>query len=310
MTTTSEHPDPRVPVALLGLGPMGHALSAAFLAAGHPVTVWNRTPGKAAGLVARGATAAGSVAQAVRAGRVVVVCLRDDDAVRAAVVPADADWAGRVLINLTSGEPAQAREMARWAAGRGAGYLDGAVLTPTPAIGTPAAAVLYSGSGEVFAAVRETMAALGGTAAYVGDDPGTAAGYEVALLDVFATAVNGVVHAFALASAEGIAPQRFAAFATGIGGLLPEMITRFGEQLAAGRFPGDRSTIASAAAGIGHVVNAAAGHGIDTGMLTAARRTIDRAVAQGHGADGLARLAEVLRRGGPSVPERAAVSSG
>ncbi|WP_188307091.1 NAD(P)-binding domain-containing protein, partial [Streptomyces sp. CBMA123] len=52
-------------VAVLGLGPMGRALAGALLAAGHPVTVWNRTPGREGELLARGARAAGTVAAAV-----------------------------------------------------------------------------------------------------------------------------------------------------------------------------------------------------------------------------------------------------
>ena len=31
------------PVTVLGLGPMGHAIASAFVAAGHPTTTWNRT---------------------------------------------------------------------------------------------------------------------------------------------------------------------------------------------------------------------------------------------------------------------------
>lgn len=279
------------PVTVLGLGPMGRALAAAFLAHGHPLTVWNRTPGRAAELSGRGAVFADTVEDAIRAGRLTVVCLIDYDAVRSTLSPAAGALAGRRLVNLTTGEPAQARETARWAAAHGIDYLDGAILTPTPAVGTPAATVLYSGAPAVHQAVQPTLAALGGTALHLGDDPGLAAAYDMALLDVFATSVTGVVHAFALASAEGIAPERFAAFATGISGLLGEMIPRFAEQIRDGHYPGDRSTIASAAAGITHVINTATAHGIDTAALTSARSLIDRALAEGHGAEGLARLA-------------------
>ncbi|WP_433892478.1 NAD(P)-dependent oxidoreductase [Streptomyces sp. CA-111067] len=280
-------------VTVLGLGPMGRALSAAFLAAGHPVTVWNRTPGKAGELAARGAVVAGSVEEAVRDGQVIVACLIDYEAVRA-TLERPLDWAGRRLVNLTSGEPAQARAMAAWASARGIGYLDGAILTPTPAIGTAAATVLYSGAGEVHEAVRGVMAALGGDGVYLGDEPGRASAYDVALLDVFATSVNGIVHGFALAAAGGIEPGRFAAFATGIGGLLPELIARFGQQIQAGEYPGDRSTIGSAAAGIRHVINAARAHGIDTSALAASKGVIDRAVEAGYAEEGLARLATTL----------------
>ncbi|MFC7327910.1 NAD(P)-dependent oxidoreductase [Marinactinospora rubrisoli] len=291
------------PVTVLGLGPMGRALVSAFLDAGHPVTVWNRTPGKAADLAERGAGLAESVADAISAGPLVVACLVDYDAVRTVLEPATADWADRRLVNLGSSEPAEARAMAQWAAHRGIEYLDGAILTPTPTIGTPAAGFLYSGPRSCYDAVRPVLAALGGTGSYLGADHGLASAYEVALLDLFATAVHGIVHAFALASAEGIEPEKFAPFATGIGALLPEMITRQARQIQTGEFPGERSTIASASAGITHIINAATGHGIDVGALTAAKDAIDRAIAAGHGSDGLARLATVLRDGGLPAAE-------
>lgn len=297
MTTSDQGDTQLTPVTVLGLGPMGSALASAFLAAGHPVTVWNRTPGKSGDLRDRGAAVAVSIEDAVRAGQVIIACLIDYDAVRATLEQPVESWEGRRLVNLTSGEPAQARAMAAWASSHGIGYLDGAILTPTPAVGTASAAVLYSGARDVYEAVRPTMAAIGGTATYLGDDYGRASAYDVALLDLFATSVYGIVHAFALASAEGIAPQKFAAFATGIGGLLPEMITRFAEQITAGNYPGDRSTIASAAAGITHIINTSETHGIDVGVLTAAKTVADRAVADGNGPEGLARLTTTLHTG-------------
>ncbi|MET7722696.1 NAD(P)-dependent oxidoreductase [Streptomyces mirabilis] len=305
--TPRPYPDPSAPsappapVTVLGLGPMGRALASAFLAAGHPVTVWNRTPGRAGDLPDRGAAVAGSVADAVGAGRVVVACLRDYDAVRAVLEPvAPTRWEGRLLTNLTSGEPARARSMADWATAHGIRYLDGAILAPTQVVGTAATAVLYSGAHEVHEAVRDTMAAVGGTGTYLGADPGRAAAYEVALLDLFTTSVYGVAHSFALASAEGIAPDDLAPFAIGISGLLSEMIPRFAGQLRTGDYPGERSTIASAATTIAHLIDAATAHGLEVGALTAAKGAADRAVAAGHGPDGLPRLATVLRAGKPA----------
>ncbi|MFE9094741.1 NAD(P)-dependent oxidoreductase [Streptomyces sp. NPDC007264] len=294
-TSPSQSPMPTVrpaPVTVLGLGPMGRALAAAFLAAGHPLTVWNRTPGRAGDLADRGATVAASVEEALRAGHVIVTCLLDHDVVRA-VLPA-AGWSGRTLVDLTSAEPDQARALADWAADHNIRHLDGAILTPTPAIGTSAAAVLYSGDPQAYEAVREAMAALGGTGTYLGADPGRAAAYEVALLDLFATSVHGAAHAFALTSAEGIAPGDLAPFAVRISGLLAEMIPRWAEQLRTGRFPGERSTVASAAATLARLVEAAAGHGLDVGALTAAKRAADRVVADGDGEQGLARLVPAM----------------
>lgn len=54
---------------------MGTALARAWLTAGHPVTVWNRTSARAGALAAEGATIAAGAAQAVAANRLVIACL-------------------------------------------------------------------------------------------------------------------------------------------------------------------------------------------------------------------------------------------
>ncbi|WP_179893518.1 NAD(P)-binding domain-containing protein, partial [Streptomyces sp. wa1002] len=51
-TSASTRP---APLTLLGLGAMGVALARTWLAAGHPLTVWNRSPGRSAELAAAGA---------------------------------------------------------------------------------------------------------------------------------------------------------------------------------------------------------------------------------------------------------------
>ena len=75
------------PVTVLGLGLMGRALAEAFLRAGHPTTVWNRTPGQADQLVARGAVRAGTPREAVEASRLVVVCVSTYDVARDLLAP-------------------------------------------------------------------------------------------------------------------------------------------------------------------------------------------------------------------------------
>ncbi|MDT3396556.1 NAD(P)-binding domain-containing protein [Streptomyces sp. B1866] len=296
MTNEPLHGPDRTPVTVLGLGPMGRSLAAAFLRAGHRTTVWNRSPGKADALVAQGAVRADTAADAAAASPLVVVCVVDYDAVRAITGAAADALKGRTLVNLTADTPARARETAAWAAGRGIDYLDGSVMTPVHTVGTPAALVLYSGPHDLFAAHRPALAALGGTATHLGADPGRAAAYDVALLDVFWTAMSGIVHAFALAATEDIGARELAPYAQGIGGLLPAVIDTFAQAVDAGEHPGDASSVRSAAAGMEHVVHAAQAHGLDTGVLGAALAVARRAVGEGRGDDGFSSLVEVLRR--------------
>ncbi|MEU4499302.1 NAD(P)-binding domain-containing protein [Streptomyces sp. NPDC023998] len=283
-----------LPVTVLGLGPMGQALAGAFLDSGHPTTVWNRTPGKADSLAARGAARAGSVAEAVAAGPLTVVCVIDYEAVHAIVDSAADALRGRTLVNLTADSPDQARAMAAWAAAHGIDYLDGAITTPTNTIGGPHAAILYSGPDDVYATHRTALTALGGTGVHLGTDPGRAAAYDVALLDIFWTTMSGVVHAFALARAEGIDPTALAPFAQAGMGALPGIVGGYADRIAAGEHPGDRSSILSASAGMEHVVRTARARGIDTEVLGAARDIVRRAVDDGHGGEGFSRMSELL----------------
>ncbi|MDT0531636.1 NAD(P)-binding domain-containing protein [Micromonospora sp. DSM 115977] len=281
------------PVTVLGLGPMGRALAGALLAAGHPTTVWNRTAARADPLVARGARRAPTVEEAVRASPLVLACVIDYAAVRAVVEPAVEALAGRTLANLTADTPQRARAMAAWAARQGVDYLDGAIMTPAPTIGGSAALVLYSGPERVWHAQRDTLRSLGGSADWLGPDPARAAAHDVALLDVFWTAMSGIAHAFALARAEGITATELAPYAKGISGLLPDLVDDLAGRIDVGNHAADVSTIASAAATMAHIVEAAEGHGIDTGTLRAANAVAARAVDAGHGADDFSRLVRV-----------------
>ncbi|MGV9243499.1 imine reductase family protein [Streptomyces sp. NPDC003710] len=60
-------------------------------------------------------------------------------------------------------------------------------------------------------------------------------------------------------------------------------------------------TVASAAATLTRLVGAAEAHGLDTGALAAAKRAADRAVADGHGPDGLARLVTAVAATGATA---------
>ncbi|MFE0133359.1 NAD(P)-dependent oxidoreductase [Streptomyces sp. NPDC059037] len=291
---TSDSPS-HAPVTVLGLGPMGQSLAGAFLAAGHPTTVWNRTPGRGSGLVERGAVAAGSAAEAIGASPLVVVCVLDYDAVRAVLEPHADALKGRTLVNLTADTPDRARATAAWARAHGITYLDGAIMVPTHLVGTPSCLVLHSGPAEAYAAHRDTLAAVGGTSVHLGEDPGRAAAFDVALLDVFWTAMTGIVHAFTLAGAEGVAARDLAPYARGVVELLPHFVGSFAEQIDTGSHPPEGSNLRSAAAIMAHVREAATARGIDASVITAAHEVALRGMAAGYAEDSYSRVVEVNR---------------
>lgn len=70
-------------IAFLGLGAMGARMAKRLIAAGHDVTVWNRTPKRAKALSEVGATVASTPASAVTGCTIALSMVRDDDAARA-----------------------------------------------------------------------------------------------------------------------------------------------------------------------------------------------------------------------------------
>ncbi|MCX5388984.1 NAD(P)-dependent oxidoreductase [Streptomyces sp. NBC_00094] len=298
MSSSQVSPSGRPSVTVLGLGPMGRALAGAFVSAGVRTTVWNRTPGRDAELVARGAIGAGSATEAVAASPLTVVCLVNYDATDA-VLRQDAVTAalkGRTLVNLSADTPGRARDTGRWADDHGIRYLDGAIMTPTPSIGTPQAVFLHSGPEELYREHRPVLDALGGVHTHLGEDVGRAAAYDIALLDIFWTSMSGYVHALAVAGAEGISPTDLAPFAQGIGAILPPLFQELAEDVESGGYSGEGNPLTSAVSTMAHIVHASEAHGIDASVMRAAEILARHTVGLGHGTEGFSRIAEVLSR--------------
>ncbi|OIJ84632.1 NAD(P)-dependent oxidoreductase [Streptomyces colonosanans] len=285
-------------VTVLGLGPMGRALAGTFLDAGLRTTVWNRTPGKDRELVERGAVGTVSAAEAVVASELIVVCVVNYDAADAILRHPDATAAlkGRTVLNLTADVPDRARDSAVWAAEHGITYLDGAIMTPAVTIGTPGAVFLYSGPEETYQRHQSSLATLGGRHTHLGEEIGRAAAYDVALLDIFWTAMAGYAHALAVAQAEGITARELAPFAKGIGEILPPIFEDSAQEMAVGTFSGEGNPITSAVSSMAHIVHTSEQHGIDAGVMRAAEGQARRVIGLGHGADGFIRVADVLAR--------------
>ncbi|MGW7689739.1 NAD(P)-dependent oxidoreductase [Streptomyces asiaticus] len=285
-------------VTVLGLGPMGRALADAFLDAGLRITVWNRTPGRDRELIERGAVGASSAEEAVAASALTVVCVVNYDASdailrRDAVIEA---LKGRTVVNLSADTPDRARDTADWAADHGIRYLDGAIMTPTTTMGTPASVFLHSGPAELYQEHRPVLEALAGTHTHLGEEIGRAAAYDIALLDIFWTAMAGYAHALAVARAEGITARELAPFAKGIGAILPPLFEETAEEMDRGTFSGEGNPMTSGASSMAHIVHTSEGHGIDAGVMRAAEGMTRRAIGLGHGTDGFIRVAEVLGR--------------
>jgi len=282
-------------VSVLGLGPMGQALSTALFDANLAVTLWNRTESRADALRRRGAAWAANPAEAVAATELTVVNVVDHDAVDSVLDAAGDAVADRVVVGLSSDTPERARQTAKLVEDRGGRYLDGAIMTPTSTIGTPSARLLFAGPQDVFEIHREVFAALGAST-WLGEDHGRAAAFDMSLLDLFWTSVSGFLHALTVARANGITPSELLPHAQGIVDILPPIFEEFAERIEAGRHDNSSAPVSSVAASVRHLIAASQDAGVDAGALEAFRGYVDAAVAEGYGAEESSRIAAAMAR--------------
>lgn len=283
------------PVSVLGLGMMGSALAAAFLRAGHPVTVWNRSPAKTGPLVAQGAHPTATTADAVAASPLVILCLLTNDNVDEILTALGDSVAGKTLVNLTNGTPEQARALSARATGLGARYVDGGIMAVPQMIASPAAYVFYSGDEEAYETHRTTLAVLGGTR-WTGTDPGLAALYDLGLLTGMYGMFAGVLQALALVRTEKVGAEEYAEllvpWITAMLGIVPEIA----RDIDSGNHLTDVSSLAVNQAAFPNFMATFEAQGVSTELFEPFQALLDRSVEQGYAEDGMSRLVELLTR--------------
>ncbi len=193
-------------IGYIGLGTMGRGMVGNLLRAGHDVTVWNRTAEKIAS-DAPGASAAGSIAEAVAGRDVVLVCLSDDAAVREAVLGPDGVLAHvaapTVVADMSTISPTLSDEEARVAEERGIPFLDAPVFGSKGEAAAGGLWVVVGGDAETLGTVRPVLDAVAETVHHMG---GHGAGARMKLVGnlVVAAQLNVLGEALTLARRAGL----------------------------------------------------------------------------------------------------------
>ena len=143
----------------LGLGLMGLPMTRRLLDAGLAVTVWNRSPGKAAVLLEAGAQAATVPAEVAAGASIVFMCLTDAAAVEEVVFGAGGlagvPGAGKVVVDFSSIHPDAARSIAtRLKAANGMAWIDAPVSGGTKGAVEGTLAIMAGGEAADIERVR------------------------------------------------------------------------------------------------------------------------------------------------------------
>ena len=160
-------------VGFVGLGVMGRYMAANLMRAGHRVTVYNRTAGRAEELAALGARVAGSPREAAKGSDAVITIVTDDAAVLAVSEGQDGVLAGlsegALLIDMSTISPATARRVAEAAKALGAGYLDAPVTGGDIGARDGTLTIMAGGRAEDFKAVMPLLQAMGKRIVRIGE---------------------------------------------------------------------------------------------------------------------------------------------
>jgi 3-hydroxyisobutyrate dehydrogenase-like beta-hydroxyacid dehydrogenase len=289
--------DSKVAVSIIGLGSMGTALARTLLRNGHHVTVWNRTSAKAEPLVGDGAVLASSAAAAVAASPVVLVCVADYKAARSflGTEQVASKLAGRVLVQLTSGTPQEARESEGWARERNVDYLDGKIGAWPRHIGTPEATIVASGAESAFRRSEQVLKSLAGNVLYLGEQVGSASAVHLAVTTYLVGSWLGFIHGARIYESEGLSVDSYGSVLAGLSPLLAEEAKHLGEVVQAEAYENPGSSIATDTGAIGMIVQQAREARINSEFPVFALRFFQRGVAAGYGEEEVAALVKVLR---------------
>jgi 3-hydroxyisobutyrate dehydrogenase len=196
-------------ISILGMGNMGQAFAARAIETGHQTTVWNRTPGRVADLVASGAIEASTVTTAAAGADAVLVVLADDAAVLDVCLGDHGVLASlepdAVFANVSTVSPETARRLAELGP-------EGRVID-TPVMGSPAMIAgglgrfLIGGPAPAISAIEPLWNDLGSGYTHCGP-VGTGATMKILANSLLITGVASLAEAIATARQQGI-PDEF-----------------------------------------------------------------------------------------------------
>ena len=280
-------------VSVIGLGNMGSVLARALLENGRVVTIWNRSPEKAAPLVEKGAALVPNADSAIAASPLIIVCVTNYAASNRILSEAGTDLSGKLLVQFTTGTPQDARANEAWAHEHGAEYLDCAIAGGPESIGTPDAHILLSGSEAAFQKAESILRLLASNLDYKGEPIGLASAWDMAMLMRFYGMFLSLFHSVQICQAEGIPLEQYI-------NLLGEQGRNFEkwlcENIQSGNYQETAAPLELWAGAIQNIARHAQECGIHAEFPLLAANLFEKAVAAGYGREEVSAGFKVLQK--------------
>ncbi|NEM92360.1 NAD(P)-dependent oxidoreductase [Galbitalea soli] len=284
-------------IGFVGLGTMGSAMARRLVDAGHTVRVWNRSAAAAAPLVAAGAVAAESPAEALETGLVFSMLANDAaaDAVFSAEALAASTRRPALHVNMASVSPALARALASRHADAGVGYVAAPVLGRVNLAAEGKLNILAGGDPALVDGVLPYLTVMGQRVWRIGEEPAQANLVKIAVNFNIIHAMEAIGESIAIVESHGVDASGFVELLTStlFGGV---SYTGYGDIIAHRRYQPAGFTLPLGLKDLGLAEDAAAEVGITLPTAPALRRVFETALAQ-PGAEALdwSAIAEVSR---------------
>jgi len=282
-----------VQAAVLGMGRMGRALASRLIDTGHHVTVWNRSPGKAGELVARGARQADDPAAAAAGADVVCSSLADDDAVVTVLAAHGAALGGTdgpPVVDTSTIAPATARRLADLFAGR---FVACPILGSPQALAAGEAAVAVAGPDEVVSALEPLWSSVTSSLRRYGTDPGRAQLVKLINNYLLMAGIATLAEVVAAGEAGGFGADELRSLLGELPTVAPALRNRVAD-LVGGDHQGWFSTLLGAK-DVRLLVETATGAGVELPLAGAVQGRYEAAVAAGWADADLGAVIELLR---------------
>ena len=197
-------------VAFIGLGAMGRPMMANLLKKGFTVTAYDIVPAALDAAVGLGAKAAGSAAEAAKAGEIVVTIVPSASHVEAAYLGKggvlEGVASGRLCVDMSTIDPGTSRKVADALAARGVRFIDAPVSGGVPRATDGTLAIMIGGAARDVEDARPVLSAMGANLIHVGP----VGSGEVAKLCnnlIAGVAAVAVSEAFRIAEGFGVDPK-------------------------------------------------------------------------------------------------------
>ena len=279
-------------VSFLGLGAMGARMAARLLDSGHAVTVWNRSPERAAALLECGAALAASPREAAEGASIVAACVRDDEASREVWLGDSGAMHGlaedAIAIETSTLTPGWCRE---WADALGsARCLDAPVVGSRPQAEAGALVALVGGSADTLDAAREIMGAWAGKIRHAGEN-GSGATLKLAVNALFAIQSAAFAETLGMLRQSGVDVQEAAGFLSALPITSPAAARLVG-LMASGEFA-PNFPVELVEKDLSYAEAHARAVGASVPVASGAREAFARAVREGFGLSDVAGVAQV-----------------